>query len=86
MSKCNFIKTVREEQETIINIDYFEKIVILYTSRESVYKRLISRIGQPTKSYYTLDKKFITGVKWEIPFNDKKSTRIFSKTLIVGNM
>lgn len=86
MENCDFIKTSREEQETIINVDYYEKKIILYTSRESVYKRLINRIGKPTKFYYTLDDKFITGVRWDIPFNNKNSTRVFSKTLIVGNM
>lgn len=86
MKNCNFIKTSREEQETIINVDYYKKRIILYTSRELVYKRLINRIDKPTKFYYSADKKFITGVKWDIPFNNKNSTRVFSKTLIVGNM
>lgn len=86
MEKRKFIKTNREEQETIINIDYYNKEIFLYTSREAVYKRLLKKIGEATKYYYTADYKFITGARWTIPFDDKNSTRIFSKTIIVGNM
>lgn len=82
----NFIKTIREEQETIINIDYYEKNIYLYTSRELVYKRLIKKIGTPTKYYYTINKDFISGVEWKIPFYNKNCTKIFSKTLLIGNM
>ena len=49
-----FYNTLPEEQETIINIDYFESKVIAYTCQKSVYERLLTKIGNPTKIYYTI--------------------------------
>lgn len=78
-----FYKTNLEEQETIINIDYFTKSVKCYTSRSSVYNRLKAKLGEPTQTYYT--KKHIAGAYWDIPFKDKKRMNIvFSKTIIIG--
>lgn len=39
----------RDEQETIINIDYFEKTLSFYTSRKSVAERIKKKAGEPTK-------------------------------------
>ncbi len=47
-----FYKTLLEEQEAIINIDYFEKSVRCYTSRFPVYNRLKAKLGEPTHTYY----------------------------------
>lgn len=74
-----------EEQETIININYCKKEICLYTSRKAVYERIIKKIGEPTKKYYT-DKK-ISGANWTIPFENKKSiTTILSRPTLIGNM
>ena len=78
-------KSIIEEQETIINIDYCKKEVSLYTSRRSVYERIAKKIGQPSRRYYT-DKK-ISGANWIIPFdNKKKITTILSRPTLIGNM
>lgn len=78
-----FYSTSVEEQETIINIDYFSKGVRCYTSRFSVYNRLKTKLGEPTKKYYTQGK--ICGGYWEVPFEDKKRMNvIFAKTIIIG--
>ena len=34
-----------KEQETLINIDYFERTIKIYTNRKSVADRLIRKIG-----------------------------------------
>lgn len=74
-----------EEQETIININYCKKEICLYTSRKAVYERIIKKIGEPTKKYYT-DKR-ISGANWTIPFENKKSiTTILSRPTLIGNM
>ena len=36
----------RDEQETIINVDYYEKTMTLYTSRKSVAQRLKKKVGE----------------------------------------
>ena len=78
-----FYKTNIEEQETIINIDYFASKVNLYTCQKTVYDRLIKKVGEPNKTYYT-DKK-IRGASWQIPFEDKKSiTQILSRPTLIG--
>ncbi len=40
---AKFYNTGMEEQETIINIDYFSKTVNLYTSRNAQYNRLYKK-------------------------------------------
>ena len=41
----------RDEQETLINIDYYEKTINVYTSRKQVGERLKKKIGEPTDIY-----------------------------------
>ena len=78
-----FYNTLPEEQETIINIDYFESKIIVYTCQKSVYERLLNRLGNPTHKYYTKEK--ISGAKWEIPFKEKKSiTQVLSRPILIG--
>ena len=40
-----FYNTMPEEQETIVNIDYFSKILNIYSSRKSVIQRLYLNKG-----------------------------------------
>ncbi|MCI8444633.1 MAG: hypothetical protein HFJ37_05770 [Clostridia bacterium] len=74
-----------EEQETIVNIDYYKKEVLLYTSRKAAHERIVKKIGKPTKKYYT--NKKISGASWIIPFENKKGiTSILSRPTLIGNM
>ena len=77
-----FYNTILEEQETTINVDYFKKMIFIYTSRKSVYDRLYKKLGEPTRIYFYKNK--VSGVIWEISFNDKRVRTIFSKTIIIG--
>ena len=78
-----FCNTIPEEQETIINIDYSNKEVLVYTSQSSIYKRITDKIGQPTYVYYL--SKQISGGKWIIPFKDKKRiTQVLSRPILIG--
>lgn len=72
----------RDEQETIINVDYCEKTLTVYTSRKSVAERLIRKIGQPT----IIDKTngLVTGITYERSLFDKDIAKFFSKMLIIG--
>lgn len=79
----SFYKTTLEEQETILNIDYYGKKVHLYTSQKVVYERIVKKIGAPTKIFYT--KGEISGANWEIPFENKKQiTQILSRPTLIG--
>lgn len=77
-------KTNIEEQESIIRIDYYEKRITVYTCRGSAYKRLTRKLGEPTQIYYT--KGQISGVEWEIDFQDKRIKSVFSRPLLIGTM
>lgn len=80
-----FYDTNYEEQETILNIDYVNSELSLYTSRKAVYNRIQSKLGEPTKAYYT--NKQVSAGKWIIPFDNKKCiTSILSRPTLIGNM
>ena len=80
-----YYKTQLEEQESLINIDYFAKQVRVYSCRKSVLERLYKKLGEPTKTYYI--KKEITGAYWDINFEDKKKiSTAFSRPLLIGQM
>lgn len=71
-----------EEQETIINIDYSRKSVILYTSKTTLMKRLTKEIGEADKVYTTKNK--ISGKEWETNFKDKKKlSKLISRPRLV---
>lgn len=79
-----FYNTLAEEQETIINIDYSECVVIIYTSQKSVYQRLVKKLGQPKHTYFTKAK--ISGAFWSLPFEQKMNiTQILSRPTLVEN-
>lgn len=73
----------REEQETIINVDYYDKKIKIYTSRKSVADRLKRKIGEPTKTYISYGK--IYAVDYERNLYDKDLAKFFSKTLLIGS-
>lgn len=80
-----FYNTSPDEQETIINIDYYEKTIHCYTSRKTQIEKLTKKLGEPKKTFYT--NKKISGASWDIPFSDKKSANaIFSKSIIIGQL
>ena len=81
----NHYNTILEEQETLINIDYFSSEVKIYTSKKSIYERIIKKIGNPTKEYIYKNKR--SGAEWKIPFKDKKKiTAILSRPTLIGNI
>lgn len=71
-----------EEQETIMNIDYYEKTITIYTSRRSVSERLTKKIGEPYK--VNTNGKKITSVEYKGKLSDKEINKYFSKMLLVG--
>ncbi len=80
-----YYNTIPEEQETIINLDYYAKELHIYSSRKSVIQRLYNKLGKPTKTDYI--SKAVTGASWKIPFADKKRLIIaLSRPLLIGQM
>ena len=72
----------RDEQETIINIDYCEKTINVYTSRKQVGERLKQKIGEPTDKYISNNK--IYAVNYKRNLFDKDVAKFLSKMLLIG--
>ena len=73
----------RDEQETIINIDYYEKTINVYTSRKQVGERLKKKIGEPTDKYISNNK--IYAVNYKRNLFDKDVAKFLSKMLLIGS-
>lgn len=73
----------RDEQETIINIDYCEKTINVYTSRKQVGERLKKKIGEPTNKYTSNNK--IYAVEYKRNLSDKDVAKFLSKVLLIGS-
>lgn len=72
----------RDEQETVINIDYYQKIITVYTSRKQTGIRLLKKIGEPTKTDF--HDGLISGVTYVRNLFDKDVAKFFSKMLLIG--
>ena len=78
-----FYKTCLEEQEFMMNIDYYAKEVIVYTSKKEILIKINNKIGRPSRVFTVKGK--ISGAEWRIPFKDKrKITSILSRPLLIG--
>lgn len=77
-----FYNTAPEEQESVLNIDYLEKNLYVYSSRTAIIKRFYKRLGTPNRIYYVGEA--VSGASWKIPFKDKNKIRIgLSKMLLL---
>ena len=73
-----------DEKETILNFDYFENKVNLYTTNQATGNRLKKKIGKPTKTTYFEGK--IASEEWTIKFQERdKLRKIFSINLFVSS-
>lgn len=72
----------RDEQETIMNIDYFDKTISVYTSRKSVGERLYKKFGEPT--YSDMQNGLIISVTYVRNLFDSDVSKFFSKMLLIG--
>ena len=72
----------RDEQESIINIDYCEKKMTFYTSRKSVGERLRKKVGEPTHT--DTQNGLISGVMYERNLHDKDIKQFLSVSTIIG--
>ena len=80
----NFIYTKIGEQESQINIHRGDKEVSVYSSIKVVCQRVIKKLGKPTKVYYT--KGMISGIRWDLPYSDKRINRLISKSIFIGQV
>ena len=72
---------LRDEQETIIRVDYVDATVTLYTSREAVARRFIKAIGEADK-VFRVKGEGICGMEWTRSFSE--SSVLFGKSRIIG--
>lgn len=62
-----------DEKESIINFDYLEGIVNVYTTNQSTGNRIKKKIGEPIKK--GINQGQIFSMEWKIPFNDREKIR-----------
>lgn len=72
----------RDEQESIIRIDYYDKTLTFYTSRKSVAERLRKKVGEPTKT--DIQNDLVTGVTYIRNLHDKDVKQFLSVSSIIG--
>ena len=84
IKNIEFYKTDIKEQESNILVDYENKKVTFYTSRKTIFYRMLQRLGKPTNTYFI--GKQITGGSWLFDFKDKRTNIVFSKTLLIGQL
>ena len=72
-----------DEQECVINVDYYDKKITVYTTRKSVGVRLMKKLGEPSKVYEHEGK--INAVEYTRNLFDKDVAKFFSKMLIIGS-
>ena len=68
----NFAYIPLDEKETIINYDYYSKVVNIYTSRVASIKRLMKILGEGKIIY---EKKKVCSMEWDIPFSERNTIR-----------
>lgn len=66
----------------MINIDYYEKTINVYTSRKQVAERLKKKIGEPTDKYISNNKVYAVNYKRNL--FDKDVAKFLSKMLLIG--
>ena len=77
MAKKKIKAVSLEEQETTINVDYFDNTVSAFTSKKSVYDKWCKDLGEPTK--LAREKGKVVGGIWRISFLDRqKIKKVFS--------
>lgn len=72
----------RNEQETMMNIDYYDKTISIYTSRKQVGERLYKKFGEPT--YSDTQNGLTSSVTYVRNLFDKDVSKFFSKMLLIG--
>lgn len=78
-----YLNAEDDELETTINILYKEKIVIIYSSKAEVIRKITKAIGAPTKKYQK-NKKYYTGASWNIDFADiEKIDKLITRNILV---
>lgn len=71
----------KEEQETIINIDYYDKTISLYTTKQSVANRLKKKIGAPTNINEV--NGIIYSVEYKMSILDERVRKLIAKTTLI---
>ena len=76
-----WISIPTDEKETIINLDYAEKCLKVYTCNQATSKRLTKKIGEPNEIDYQMNS--VCGTTWKIEFKDRETIR---KALSLGSL
>lgn len=81
MKKYKIEHTPKDEQETFINIDKFEKKATITTHNQRVFNMLSKKLGTPHQMFDAVlppkDNKYnyISGASWSYTFNNRKDIK-----------
>ena len=65
--------TPTEEREVLINFDYEDEVIYLYSTNQSTSKKLLKKVGKPYKIDYVGQE--IASMEWRIPFKNREEIR-----------
>lgn len=71
----------KEEEETTINVLYDENILVIYTNKVKLQRKLCSLLGEPTREFKK--GKSILSSNWNIPLTEKAK---ISKIILKANL
>lgn len=77
-----FYSTPKDEQETMLNIDYYDKTVMLSSTKEHIFKRLVKDLGQPSNIQYC--DGLPCSFEYKLSFDDDNLKKLFSITTLIG--
>lgn len=80
-TKNNWYSIPIDEQETIINFDYFDHKIILYTTNKATSNRLQKKIGEPDE--ITKTNGLISGTTWNLKFEQRETIK---KAISLGSL
>ena len=80
-----YYDNIPEEQESIIDLNYFTKTLDIYTTRKVQMVKLTKELGAPDRTYAINGK--ICSCEWKIPFQDTKRTaKALSRPILIGSL
>lgn len=80
------MNSIIEERETNINVDYYGKIVRVYSSHRATCVRLSRTLTSIEPKRYTV-KGRLTALQFDIPFSDRENLKKVIKTnLLLGKI
>lgn len=92
MKKYTIENTSIEEKETFIHINNYDKTVALYTTDKKILRRMVLKIGEPTKVFSPVNKETdlnkvtISGAEWKYKYENNNTRDKVRQIFSVSNL